>query len=285
MNTQFLNSLKPLPKDERDFKLGAIITLPKVSELPPSYVIEIKTIKEQIDDFCSANACTLLLEQTEGEELDELWYFAASKKLSGDVDEFGQDLRTAAKTAVKMGAVAQKDAPFSKDKGSAFLRRYENYPNLEDKALIHKQKTYFWVTGPNDQCDNLRCSLWAFRHLKRGAAMGLLWGWPLSQTILDGTPQGYGHAVAAIGFERMNGEDYIIIANSYGTQAGNNGRHYVSRETFNTYAEMFGVAMFIDLSREEADYYLSRNIKITDNWIIQLWKAFLGLFKRAKNMV
>lgn len=273
------NALRPLPKDTRDMKLGSIITFPPLSELPLTYIIETQTIKDQIDDFCSGNACTLLLEQTEGVELDELWYFAASKKLSNDVDEFGQDLRTAMKVAVKIGAIEKKDAPFTKDKGSEFLRRYENYPSLKNKALIHKQKTYFFINGDTDSFDDCRRSLWVYRNLKRAAVMGLMWGWPLTQTILDGTPQGSGHAIAIIGFTRMNGEDYIVLQNSYGTKAGDNGRHYISREIFNTYADMFGVGMFVDISREQADYYIQNNIKIDDNWIIQIAKGLWGFIR------
>ena len=140
------NGLKKLPPDSRDYALGSIQALPALSELPLSFILDSKADKAKIEDFCSATACTLMLEYTEEKELDELWYFAKSKELSGDVEEFGQDLRNACKTAQKFGAIPKDLAPFTKDKGSDFLRRIENYPKeLEWKAGEHKQKSYFKV--------------------------------------------------------------------------------------------------------------------------------------------
>ena len=272
------NGLKVLPKDERDLKLGAVITLPALSELPLSYRLPKTTIKSQIDDFCSGTACTAILETTEGKELDELWYFAKSKEISGDVDEFGQDLRTAMKTAVKFGAISKAVAPFTKDKGSDFLRRIENYSkDLEWKAGEHKQKSYFFITGKYDAFDNARASLWAFRDLKRGAIMGLEFGWPLSQTYLLGTPSGYGHAMKVDGFETVNGENWIVLQQSYGTQAGKDGYQWISRETFNAYADTYGVGMFIDLPADEAKFHNKWKIPLKYNWIAKIVFSFRDL--------
>jgi hypothetical protein len=49
--------LLPLPKDDRDFKLGALYTLPKLSEIPDAFELDVLGIKDQRDsDFCTAFA-------------------------------------------------------------------------------------------------------------------------------------------------------------------------------------------------------------------------------------
>ena len=164
----------------------------------------------------------------------------------------------------------------SQIKDRNFLADYKNWPSeLDWQAGAHKQKSYFKVVGQFDPFDNLRASLFLY---KRPAVLGLIWGWPLTQVFLQGTPSaGFGHAITAIGYDRKNGEDFLIIQNSYGLQAGDKGRHYLSRETYNTYYEMFGCFMFIDLPPDEAKFHNKWKLPLKYNWIAKIVFSFRDL--------
>lgn len=245
--------LNPLPKDKRDLQLGAIIQLPKLSELPKSYRAPVLTIDDQYDsDFCAASASCKVSEYQEGEPLSFEWQFAVAKNLSGkDPETFGLDLRMAMKSHTAVGALARKDAPYSlANKPVSFLRRLENWPtNLKDLAIAHKKKAYVAVTGPYDHFDNIRATIWYFRNEKRLPTTGVIWNWPLNQMLIE-TPvtEGQGHAMYACGWTT---DGHLIYGQSYGPNAGDKGVHYLSREVVNKYVSLYGAYTFLDLSPEE----------------------------------
>jgi hypothetical protein len=265
MQTKLLKGgLNLTPKDERDFLLGAIITLPKLSELPESFSFETLNVKDQKDtDYCTAFASCLVSELQEEVELCPEWSFAASKEISGDADKFGQDIRVAMKTHQKVGAIEKKVSPYSlENKEDSFLRKIANWPkNLYNFALFHSKESYFKITGPYDHYDNIRASIWKFRDMKRGVVTGVVWSWNLSDVLLTGISEnGSGHCIPIKGWNK-EGEE---VQNSYGLQAGKNGIHFISRETVNHFVEMYGAYMFVDISPEKAHYYLERGVKIEE---------------------
>lgn len=270
--------LKPTPKDERDFKLGALYTLPKLSDLPESFEHPIIGIKNQLDtDYCSAFASCTVSELQEGTTLEPTWSFAVSKMISGDLDEFGQDLRTAMSVHTKYGAIEHGESPYHIDNDANLTRNIVLWPQgLFNKAIKHKKRSYLKVTGPYDDFDNIRATIYKFKNEKRGVVFGVIWGWPASQEAIDSVPTfGGGHALAITGWKK----DKLVVVNSYGPTAGNGGKHLFSREVINKMVGEYGAYMFVDLSPEEVKYYLERGVKYDDGFFTLFIRAIKKFFK------
>lgn len=273
--------LRELPPDSRDIQLGAVIKLPKLDELPPEFRLSNTfPVKDQKgSDFCSAYASCVLSEMQEDIELEPAWSFAVSKMLSGDVDGYGQDLRSAMAAHTKYGALPKKDTPFSVgDQPDSYLRRIENWPRkMFDKAFPQKKKAYVFVTGPYDHFDNIRATIWYWftKGEKRGVLLGVAWGWPIEQVVMEdaGSPYG-GHALADMGWVERDEDQYLYIRGSYGTDAGENGYHYFSRQVINENVERYGAGMFVDMSKEELRELLKKKQNPKQSW----W--FLEIIKR-----
>jgi hypothetical protein len=190
-----IGGLSPLPYDGNDFKLGAIIDLPKLSELPKSFVIGSPDVVNQRNtDFCASAASCAVSEIQEGVPLAYEWLFAVAK--TGDVESYGCDLRTICKVHVKNGVPKRKDVSLSLENNTDpyVLRRIENYPpELFQKALEHKKGSYFSVIdGDTDWFDDIKRSIWYFRDKKCGVLLGVMWNWSLQQVYMDTTDGGGG---------------------------------------------------------------------------------------------
>lgn len=282
--------LQPLPKDDRDeqFRLGAIVTLPKLSELPENFQHPILGIKNQFDsDFCPAFSTCGASELQEGVPLVPEYQFALIKEImGGNPDSFGADLRSAMKSHVDVGAIEENDRPQGftlLEKGDAFLRRIENWSSdLKTKALVHAKKVYSKVDGPYDHYDNIRATIWKFRDEKRVPVFGVLWGWDLNTALVDVADGGAGHALYACGWRVVNGNDYLVVPNSAGDKAGDHGFFYLSRSVINKFVDIFGCFVFVDLTREEFAER-ARLMKMSLAWRI-LEKAWLIVRNILKQM-
>lgn len=283
---QIKGGLLPLEQDDRDFQLGAIFYLPKLETLPEKFRLEPLKIKHQGgSDYCSAFASTSMSELQEEVELSPLYSFALSKVLSGNPEAWGQNMRDAMKAHVKYGAIEEDEAEYkiTKDLKNENVRYYENWAvNHEQDLIEHRKKSYFKVTGGYDMFDNIRAAIWKFREQKQAVSVGLVWSWQLSDTFLrsDNAKGGqFGHMMYCIGWEKLGGEDYLVVVNSYGKEAGDNGVHYVSRDVINADAGRFGAYMMVDLEREDVEYLLDNGINDEDNWLTALFKVFISLIK------
>lgn len=269
--------LRPTPPDERDFPLGQIITLPDLSDLPKEFILPTLDVYDQKDsDFCTAFMSCLMSEKQEGITLEPSWSFAKSKEISGDVSSWGQDIRTALKTHVKSGGLPASLSPYSLETDApSFLRDIKNWPKLEDKAYPHRKKSFFKVTGPYDHFDNARASIWKFKDI---VGTGVNWGWKANEFYLNYIPTGgYGHAVPFIGFTTMDdGQEVLVLQNSYSERKGIKGLYYVTREVYNHFANMYGAYLFVDISPEEAKKCLDYGIKLEDSWLVKLLKRLLA---------
>lgn len=268
--------LKETPKDDRDFQLGAIINLPALEELPQEFYFKLTKVKDQLDtDFCSAYATCAISEIQEEVELDPLWSFAVSKMLSGDADEWGQDIRSALKGHTKYGAIEISNSPYSIIDAD-IARHINKWPeDLFDNAKKHQKKTFFKVSGPYDHYDNIRASIWHFRAKKQGIVLGIKWQWASTDVILKGMGDfGFGHMIAGIGWDHRG----IKLQNSAGETAGENGFHYMPREEINHFVENYGAYMLVDMDREDAEHMIYHGIQTSDNWIT-------GLIKTIKKII
>lgn len=271
--------LRPLKQDIRDFKLGAIYHLPESSELPEEFILEGVIIEDQSahgeDDFCSAYSSCSASELQEGVKLSRRFSFAVSKELSGDRDEWGQDLRTAMASHCKVGAVAETDL---NDKellmDSTLARDIKNYrAGLKPLAVKHVKKTYIKV---GDSYEEIRKTIWRFRDEKRAVVFGVEWGWDLNDYILKGINSGFGHAILAIGWTK----DGLLIANSAGETAGRGGLHILPKETVDYFLPRFGAFVFVDASKEHIEWLMKNQINSDDDLLLQLLKLIKNLIKK-----
>lgn len=282
MIKQLQGGLQETPEDNRDFTVGALFRLPTPSELPSDFDIGILSIKDQTaksitSDFCSAYSVAGISELQEGEELWPDFNFAASKEFTKDNEEWGQNLRDAMKSAVVYGSVPQKYAVQVKKP-----RYLSSYPsNLLEIAKKYKKKTFLNVEPANgmDAFDTMRATIYRFRDEKRAICLGVIFGWPLSQKIIDTIPvNGYGHAMYTVGWKTIDGITYMKVVQSAGKDAGDNGVHYLSRAVINFYYNQYKAFMFMDMPREDIEYMLENGIKSNDNWVVQIFKVITTIF-------
>jgi hypothetical protein len=277
--------LRLLPEDGRDFQLGAIFLLPDLKDLPESFVFKRPTIKDQGDtDYCTAFVSSIQAEMQDGVVLSPLYAFAASKKISGDPNMWGQNIRDSQKVWTKYGGVPEKLAKYkvNKDLFNGDVRFLDKWDDLKDIRDVHMKESYFKVKGQHDTFDDIRASIWKFREVKRAVSIGVLWEWRLGEKFLTKeTAIGgqYGHCLAVIGWETIDDETYLVVHNSYGTRAGENGLHYISRDVINKNIDKYGAFMMVDISKEDAQYKLDRGIKEGDNWLVQLVKILVATIK------
>ena len=264
--------LTPLPRDDRDLPLGKFVKLPELIELPESF--EFTTpfpVRNQGEtDFCSAYASCGISQLQEGLELYPPFSFAASKKISGNIDEWGQDLRSALKAHQKYGGLPLEDVPEGvKSLSNEALRNFNVFSfELKEKALKQRKKSYFTTKGQYDAFDNIRASIWQFRNEKQGVIIGVGFSWSLSQYILDTIGQGYGHAMYLTGWDK----DGLIAVNSYGESAGKNGKHRITREVINEFVGKYGAYMMLDIDPDEVKRQLTSKPCYVTIWEqIKLW--------------
>lgn len=282
------NSLRPLPYDSRDFNLGAVFPQVKLEEVPMTdfEVVQPLGIKDQGDsDYCSAYAVTAVSEDQEGVELIPEYQFYKTKHLSGNLEEWGADLRDACKSAVRFGSMALNGWKGHKGLTRQQILQPTQWPNFADSiALYHKKETYFAVNGKHDVFDNIRIALWQHRAGKSTIVTGALWrtewlyasGGIIPKQYGD---EGFGHAFKIYGQKVIKGEIYLKAQLSQGTGFGDNGIFYLPRKVVNAEIGRYGIYMFKDISRKDAEYYLENKVSLKSSFIKQLWSVFIGLFR------
>lgn len=259
-----------MPKDDRDFQLGAFTKLPDLNELPETYRLPF-TVKDQTTtDWCTAYATCATSEVQEGVLLEPAYSFAVTKHIQGNMDSWGADLRSAAKAHVKFGALpTEVVATTTKELSLAEQRDYTNWERYDPLAHSYRKQSYFQVTGQYDVFDNIRATIHKYQ---TPVFTGIEFGYSIKTILLDKITSGYGHAMAIIGWTKFDdGQDVLIIGNSYGTKAGDSGVHYITREVINHWAGRYGAFTFIDT----APFDVRAGIKETDNWFIRLCKTIL----------
>lgn len=266
------NSLRILPQDKRDFNLGAIFKQMKVEDIPKIdfYSSENLHIKDQGNtDYCSGYAVTAVSEDQEEVELLPEFQFYKTKEISGDKEEWGANLRDACKSAVEPGSLPVKGFESMKEMTRSQILNTFNWPHSADEvAKIHKKQTFFKVAGRYDTFDNIRCALWQNIDKKCSVVTGALWrqewldvpgGIIPSQYGADG----FGHAFKIFGQKIINGEIYLVAQLSQGTELGDHGLFYFSREITNKEIGAYGLFMFYDISKEEVKNILENKDKLT----------------------
>jgi hypothetical protein len=284
------NSLHILKKDPRDFKLGAVFKQIKLESVPNTDFRTNDTfyVKDQgEDDLCSAYAVTAVSEDQEGEELLPEYQFLKTKLLSGDIEEWGADLRDACKSAVKFGSLPVRGFIQFRKIARNLIFIIENWPSSADEvAKIHKKSTFFSVLdGKYDTFDNIRCALWQHRDNKNSIVTGILWRpeWidaPNGVIPKENRDVGFGHAMKIFGQKNIDGELYLEAQLSQGAYVGNGGLFYFPREVVNKEIGKYGAFMFNDISREEAEFYMQNKMPLENNFIKLVWSFIKKIFSK-----
>ena len=275
--------LQVLPRDEQDFKLGAIDDLPALEDLPESFRLPFIVKNQGQTDWCSAYASCSVSEVQEGVELEPAYSFAASKEISGNVESWGQDLRSACKAHVKYGGL-EKTKAGDLAKGTREEKRHFSYwQDKTTEAEEHLKKSFFAISGQYDTFDNIRASLVKYN---TPIMVGIQFGYKSTDILFNEIKKGTGHAMVIIGYTKYDdGQTVLIIGNSYGEEAGDNGVHYITRDVINYWVDIYGAFTFIDMDKETALYNLENGIKTGDNYLVQMIKVFLTVIKRLKNYI
>lgn len=269
--------LRPHVEESSDFQLGMWTILPDLKDLPEEFQLDDPfPAKDQGNtDFCSAYATCGISQIQEGTELFPEYSFALSKEISGNPVEWGQTLKNALKAHVKYGAIALDDVdPEVLELPNENLRYIDAYPeSYKERAVQHKKQSYFFVSGKYDHFDNIRATIHKYQS---GVAVGVIFSWDLYAKEIDTyEDQGYGHAMWVKGWTK----DALIVKNSYGIRAGDNGVHYVSRDVINHFAGKFGVFVLLDVSPEKARELLDRAEWTLAPWYVKILMWLKNLWK------
>lgn len=278
-------SLKKLKEDKRDLRIGGIIDLPRLEDIPNKLVLlEPTVVQQKNSDFCGAASASALSEVQEKVRLSFEWLFAVCKMVEGDLNSWGTDFRIVGKVLTKYGSIEYKDAPHSLETQSVeFLKDINNWDkDLFIKALRHRKASYIRVDGKYSTFDDIRAYMY-FYHLKgqvNGVMIGVNWGWSLrDKYIEESVDEGFGHAMAVIGWDG----DYLIVQNSAGEEAGDKGRHYIHRRVIDKDVSDYGAFMFIDEEKEKLEYHIAVGAKLTDNVWVVLFNSIKTIWNLLKN--
>ena len=280
--------LKELPDDGRDFSLGSVFGDIDIKEVPTGNFVVASpySIKDQGDtDMCSAYAVTAVSEDQEGVELLPEYQFYSTKRITGNPEEWGADLRSACKSAVRYGSIPQVKLPEMKGMSRSFILEDKNWPEAADRmASYYKKSTFFAVSGRYDVFDNIRGALWYHKDNKCTVVTGACWrrSWIAAQDGIIPTEavvdSGFGHAFKLFGQKVINGELYLMAQLSNSEAVGDNGIYYFNRVVANRELAKYGLFMFKDISREDAEYYLNKPYTINTPWYSKIWAFINSLF-------
>jgi hypothetical protein len=191
--------------------------------------------------FCTAYGTAAASEYQEGIELSPDFQVAAVSRVAGAPILNGADPRDALNALPTFGSLAQHLSPFSLDThGAAFVANLDNWPaDLIEKAKEHAKAAYIRINGPHDTYDNIRNALYMGQAENQAVVAFGRWyrGWnnvgpsgivPDDQSALHGY-----HCYIFIDWTIIDGVEYLVAQNSYGTAFGKGGLQYFSRKIVN----------------------------------------------------
>lgn len=132
-----------------------------IGELP-SYDFDVikplETKDQQYSQICVAATVATACEAQFGMIIDELFQYAATKKIEGSINFNGSDPVDGCKSATKIGCLDKKDAPF--DLLSPEYNDLSKYKQeLILKAGTKKEFSFYNVDGEKDKFDSIRATM------------------------------------------------------------------------------------------------------------------------------
>lgn len=227
-----LLAMNPKIKDANKIYAGQVITIPSIPI----------NILSQFDlDFCVGFSTVELQYALWGTHFDPLYQMQKIKRIRGEYNQFGANLRDGVSSAKIYGSLPTPYAPYTHngsagDKTRDFLANWANWPlGLDTNALKYKVAAYYTVDGPYDIFDNMRQILSMHKTQREGVTFGLEWhpewNYVPGGVIPDVMPtsQGEGHDMAFIGQKTINGKMYLIAQQSWSESFGDKGLFYFPR--------------------------------------------------------
>lgn len=288
--------LIPLPKDERDFRLGSISRNIIKEELPQedfvvAWPIKIKFQDSAREDFCTGMSSAAVTEDQEDEEMSGEYQFAKIKQIIGEYKSWGADLRSAVKSLVNYGSLPQSIADeyikktFGEQPKRDDMANWKNWDvSLDNIAFKNRKMSFFEVDGPFDSFDNIRGRMFQNLKDKNTVLCGVEWKpeWTNAKGgIIEKltNTKGFGHAFKIYGQKIINGKIYLRAQLSNGANIGDAGTFYFSREVINDGVAKFGLFMVKDIERENVETMIQTGIKLEDNILKKMWKLIKFVFK------
>jgi len=205
-------------------------------------------------DFCVPFSTTSCSEDQETPALSP--EYIAHKIIKPDV--FGAEIRSGAKAHCDFGCIEQSESPVRVPGVSrAEVLNEKNWRDKDYDALAskHKKLRYFRVDNLlGSKFDAIRSALWMHKEDKRSIFTGAIWYREWTYAAGGVVPKRYserveGHAFKVRGQKHINGEPYLVIQNSGGTDYGNRGLWYFPREVVDS--EFYPAYMFVDVDEEK----------------------------------
>lgn len=212
--------------------------------------------------LCTAELVTdLCSDSDEGTEYSVGWQMAKTLQLMGGFPGGqGASITKAFDVAVLRGLLPKRYEPFTwQEKGELYASDWKHYDlKLNDIARDYRRPEKFVVDGPYDHFDNIRSALWVGRFEKRTVGMGTQWFREFSLVGKDGivkksfSAMVAWHATKVSGWKVINGETYLMVKSWQGSEYGDNGWVYFSREITNKLLSASG-AIALTLKDSEPD--------------------------------
>ena len=212
--------LKKTKKDSRDFSHRKTFGSFPIHNLPDNYLLESTILNQGQTYHCTAYSACAVQEVQEGVSFDPEWFYKQEGIVDGNPTEYGYGMRIPMKTGIEKG--------------------FKPVGGDDKDAETYKEGGYFAVDGDYDTFDNIRIAMWLARNEKKCPMIGVMWHeeWLTNKGIVsEKKPEKEvgGHAIKCAGWKKIDGKEYLVIQNSYGTEYGDNGMFYFPRTIVNKY--------------------------------------------------
>jgi len=284
--------LNKLPTDLRDFQFGSLFGDDKdPSVLPDEFFAgEILGVKDQKNtDYCSAFAGTGVSELQEHVELDPLFTMMATKIEEGRTDTWGANLRDSAKSQVDYGSLKKIDSTHTIDEERSTILDKNNWSKEQfKKAEEHKKESFLFINpyGKIDLFDAIRFAIYDGRIKSQAVQTGALWRYSWNSARDGIIPKVYedggsGHSFYFLGWQKLDGELYMIAILSNGSEIGDAGMYYFPREVIDREC-VYGNIIFYDKSAEEVklDLGFMHVIKELIQYVVKFFQNIIKLFSK-----
>lgn len=304
-NVVIADALKPRTKDKRDISHTRLYGAQPLSEIPSGdfFVGDPLEIKNQDinyqSDYCASYAAAEVREDQRGITFVPEYTFAKARQLLNDVEEYGLELRDVCMAAIKFGFLERQYDPFHCDTVDRPDRNHiANWKNWSEEldmlAWEHAPNSFVDVDGPYDTFDNFRAFLWKNKMNSRSIITGVKWrgswtyaeGGYIDTNTYDPNEKGSGHALKIFGQMQAKGKIWLVAQLSNGSEVGDKGIFYFSREVINLEFTPFGAYAFSDAKKEYAQYHHAIGAKIDASIFAKafklLWYGIKSLFTKQK---
>lgn len=243
---QWNSGLKPLRPDARDSKFShsRLFGVASLADLPKEGLGRVPyKINNQLGyQFCTAGTSSAS-EYQEKTALSFEFQIAAISRLNGQPIVDGCEPRVAMGAACAYGSIPDDLTPSwmrLTDLNASVVTAWKNWPqDLWDAARSHLKSGYFPVDAPLEPFDRIREALWQGRTENQAVMAFGNWYNSFNLVLRDGiistgcrTFLGL-HYYTIIDWTMIEGKEYLVVQNQYGTQVAKQGIYFFDRPTIN----------------------------------------------------